>query len=292
LKSVNIVSQNWESRPGWQLIIIRDFLKKFDGENIKIDFSKFEYSPPLLAVYFTKLIHDNEGFEIIQNYKSSYLQSIKFLKGFSSESIENWSEYLDTFSTKTYLPIIKFNTDKSEYNTKIRNNLISHVGRMIKQITKLPMNYYMALSYLLSELTDNIVDHSQHQDGWISFQYYPTEGFMDICLADSGIGILGSYKNYVGEKDYSSIKTHLDAVESMVKGGSTKSNKERGFGVHTSREMLIDGLKGIFLFLSGNALLINYDLFDFKVNSNGTLILLRIPSLNPNKDFNIYTYTE
>lgn len=292
MKSITIVSENWESRPGWQLIIIRDFLKKIDEENIKIDFSRFEYSPPLLAVYFTKLINDNRGFEIIQNSKTSYLQSIKFLKGFSSETVDNWSEYLNTFSTKTYLPIIKFNTDKSEYNTQVRNNLISHIGRMIKQITKIPMNYYMALSYLLSELTDNIVDHSQHQNGWISFQYYPAEGFMDICLADSGIGILGSYKNYVGEKDYSSIKTHLDAVESMVKGGSTKSNKERGFGVHTSREMLIDGLKGTFLFLSGNALLINYDLFDFKVNSNGTLVLLRIPALNHNKDFNIYSYTE
>ena len=292
MKSISIISQNWESKPGKQLLIIRDFLKEYDGGNIKIDFSKFRYAPPLLAIYFTKVINDNKGCEIIPNSDTSYLQSIKFLEGFSNESVDNWSEYLNSFSAKNYLPIIKFNTDKSNSHTQIRNNLISHIGRMIKQITNIPMNYYMALSYLLSELTDNIVDHSKNEYGWISFQYYPTEGFMDICMADSGIGILGSYQNYAGEKDYSSIKTHLDAVETMVKGGSTKSNKERGFGVHTSREMLIDGLKGTFVFLSGNALLINYDLFDFKVNSTGTLVLLRIPALNHNTNFSIYSYTE
>lgn len=292
MKSIRVISQNWESKPGRQLLIIRDFLKEFDGGNIEIDFTRFTYSPPLLAVYFTKVVNDDKVFKIIPNTQTSYLHSIKFLHGFSNESIDDWSEYLNSFRSKNYLPIIKFNTDKSESHTQIRNNLISHIGRMIKQITNIPMNYYMALSYLLSELTDNIVDHSKHGNGWISFQYYPAEGFMDICLADSGIGILGSYQNYDGERDYSLVSTHLDAVETMVKGGSTKSNKERGFGVHTSREMLIDGLKGTFVFLSGNALLINYDLFDFKVNSTGTLILLRIPALNHNTDFNIYSYTE
>lgn len=42
---------------------------------------------------------------------------------------------------------------------------------------------------LLSEISDNIVDHSRAEYGWISFQYYP-----QMCIADAGIGLLQSYK--------------------------------------------------------------------------------------------------
>jgi hypothetical protein len=117
---------------------------------------------------------------------------------------------------------------------------------MIRNITNVPTNYYSGISYFLSELTDNIVEHSNIDEGWISFQYYSKKGFMDICIADAGLGILGAYNNYNGRKDFSHITTHLDAVDNMIKGESTKelTDQERGFGVHTSREMLISGLKG------------------------------------------------
>lgn len=205
METIVVKSESWDYRPGFQLLLIRSFLKKLENKEIILDFTYFKFCPPLLSIYFSKLI-------------------------------DNDSE--------------------------------------------------------LSELTDNIVGHSRHDFGWISFQYYPSQGFMDICLADSGIGVLGSYLNYGGEKDYSQVQTHLDAVETMIKGGSTKSLKERGFGVHTSREMLVDGLNGTFVFLSGDALLINYQLTHFEVKSPGSLAFLRVPVLNLKENFNIYNYTE
>ncbi|MBT0813100.1 ATP-binding protein [Litoribacter ruber] len=292
MKNIIVKSTDWDYRTGYQLSIIRNFLRENSAGKNYLDFSNFKFCPPLLSTYFSCLVDNNPGFGHYSKPHYSYCQTINFLQGYSPSSADDWQRYLNGFSSKSYLPLIKFSTGKSEVETITRDNLISHVCQMIRQIAKLPMNYYIAINYLLSELTDNIVDHSGHDFGWISFQYYPSKGFLDISLADSGIGVLNSYLAYSGEKDYSHVATHLDAIETMIRGGSTKSLKERGFGVHTSREMLVDGLNGTFVFLSGNGLLINYRLVDFGVASQGALAFLRVPVVNLNETFNIYEYTE
>jgi hypothetical protein len=169
---------------------------------------------------------------------------------------------------------------------------LSYIANIIKGVTGIPSNYYTAFSYLISELTDNIVDHSNADYGWLSFQYYRSEGYLDLCIADSGIGLLKLYQIYEGEKDYSHIIDHLSALDNVIKGESTKHLKERGYGVHTSRELLVKGLNGTLIMLTGNALLTNYNLIDIKADYTGTLAMLGIPCKDFNKDFNIYPYVE
>ena len=108
---------------------------------------------------------------------------------------------------------------------------------------------------------------------------------MDICICDKGIGVLGAYQSYSGEKDFSHISSHIEAVQSAIKGFSTKNIPERGYGFATSRSMLTDGLKGRFVFLSGDALLIDKNLFNFNSKFNGTIALIRIPLHSCSKDF-------
>lgn len=293
MKKLCVKSKEWDFRPGSQLLIIKEFTKNFNGGENEIDFTDFLFCPPLLSVYFSKFINNFSEIKFSGVNSLGYLSAIRFPEGFDPErDVENWKKYLDGFTSKSYLPIIKFGTGSSRENITIRNNLISHIGSMIRKITGINTNYYAGISYLLSELTDNIVDHSRFDHGWMSFQYYPSEGFMDICLGDTGIGILGSYQQYSGEKDFSGIRNNLDAVEAMIQGDSTKSVKERGFGVHTSREMLVKGLNGTFVFISGNALLHNYKLVDFGCESTGTLAFIRIPCVNQNERFNVYDYVE
>ena len=190
------------------------------------------------------------------------------------------------------MPLINFNTSLIESKARERNNLISHVCQIIKHITQIPTNYYTGISYLISELSDNIVDHSRKERGWLSFQFYPSKGYIDFCIADSGVGLLGAYRHYVGEEDYTHITTHVDAMDSVIKGLSTKNMRERGYGVHTSREMLIKGLKGQFILFSGDALLYNYDLVNFNCVFNGTIAVLRIPCNRPDLNFNYNLYVE
>lgn len=243
------------------------------------------FTPPLLAVHYASLISEFRELVNVEGM-GSYLNTIKFPECLSLGSGNNCESILNSYLSKTFIPIIKFDTTGTGDNPSIREHLLSHVFDAIKRITHLPTNYFTCISYLLSELTDNIVEHSKHEYGYLAFQYYRENGFMDICMADRGVGLLGSYQNYVGNRDFSHITDHRTAVDSAVKGRSTKHlAEERGFGIATSRKMLTQGLGGSFVYLTGNALLINEELSNSGIESKGSIILVRIPVGNFRTDF-------
>lgn len=122
---------------------------------------------------------------------------------------------------------------------------MSCIGSILKKQLNINGNIYEAINYLLSELIDNITEHSDSAYGYIFAQYYPKNRYIDICIADEGITILGSYvKNgNVG------IVTDVDALKNASIGISTKNlpdAENRGYGIVTSKKMLAEGLKGQF----------------------------------------------
>ncbi|MDO9553116.1 ATP-binding protein [Rhodonellum sp.] len=285
-------STKWDHTIGYQILLIRDFLRDRDEETHHFDFSHFNFCPPMLSLFVSKLVKDNSFIFSPNPLKSSYHETICLLEGLDPDTTKDWKIHLEGYQQKTFLPLIRFGTKKDSESAQIRNNLISQVGQMIKSITGINANFFSGVSYLLSELSDNIVDHSLHSHGWISFQYYPSDRFIDICLGDSGYGVLASYQRYSGPKDYSYIHSDKIAIGEMIKGESTKKEDERGFGFHTSREMLIDGMGGNFSFISGEALLLNYKLLNFGTKFPGTLAHLRIPLRSLKSGFSIYDYVE
>ncbi|WPR77717.1 hypothetical protein [Algoriphagus sp. NG3] len=267
-------------------------MRSFNTNLKTLDFSRMNFTPPLLAVHYASLIAEFPQLDNIGGM-NSYLETIKFPKCLSPASEDEWETILNSYLLRTYIPIIKFGTSSTGDHPSIREKLLSHVFAAIRRITQLPTNYFTAISYMLSELTDNIVEHSKHKFGYLAFQYYRENGFMDICLADRGVGLLGSYQNYIGERDFSHITDHRTAVDSAVKGRSTKHVAEdRGFGVATSRKILTQGLGGSFVYLTGNALLINEELSNFGIDSKGIIILVRIPVGNFRTDFNWSDHVE
>jgi anti-sigma regulatory factor (Ser/Thr protein kinase) len=292
-----IVNSTRSDKVGEQLKSIKDYLNQVngiikEGEKVECDFINYKYSPPLLSGFFSAFNENETDCNYINTKVQAYANSIHFHEGLRPDKIDNWQEKLDTYQNKSYLPLINFSTSKKQIHSILRDNLFTHVNKLIRTISNLPTNYFSAIAYLLSELTDNIVEHSNTERGWISFQYYKQKGFLDLCIADSGVGLLESYKKYQGEKDFSHITTHVQAVDNAIKGNSTKHLNERGFGIHTSREMLVSGLGGTFVMFSGNAILINYKLIDFKCNYEGTLAMMRIPCENIDNSFNLYSYIE
>jgi hypothetical protein len=286
------ISRKWDHRIGYQLLLIRDFLRSAQVKSFPYDISNLNFCPPMLSLFISKWVKDNNLRIDPLKVRSTYFEKIHLLEGLDPEIFTDWKEYLKPYQFKSYLPLIRFGTNKDAESARIRNNLISQVGQMIKRITGVDANHFAGISYLLSELSDNIVDHARHSHGWISFQYYPTERFIDICLGDSGDGVLASYRRYPGPKDYSYITSDGIAIAEMIKGESTKKEDERGFGFHTSREMLIDGMGGNFSFISGEALLLNYKLLNFGTEFPGTLAHLRIPLNDLKPSFSVYNYVE
>ena len=113
-------------------------------------------------------------------------------------------------------------------------------------------------------------------------QFYPSNKYLDICILDNGLTLMGSYK-----KHKYNVKNDLEAVSKAHSGLSTK-NKERGRGIPTSYDMIIKGLKGEFCLMSGNGLILNNKLIEMPVSYNGTVIAIRIPSKKKNFIYSKY----
>lgn len=156
----------------------------------------------------------------------------------------------------------------------------------------------LQISYLLDELICNIQQHSMARIGLLSVYYDANENkSIDICIADDGIGIFGSYVNCSKYLDLLE-NGDADAICLAREGYSTKNLPEtenRGYGISSNAKWIVDGLDGEFSIISGKALYIEnrsgIHIFSLPENIEwpGTMISVRIPVYVP-ETFNIYNY--
>ncbi|MCH8317569.1 MAG: hypothetical protein IIA88_03595 [Bacteroidetes bacterium] len=69
-----------------------------------------------------------------------------------------------------------------------------------------------------------------------------------------------------------------DGKDIIFDFNNKERKEERGYGIRTSRRMIVDGLKGQFILISGKAMLFNDKLTELPVRWNGTILTLRISS--------------
>ena len=263
-------------------------------ENITLDFSDVKFITPLFVLPLVVFLNSCDKNVTIVNM-NEYLQTIGFATGMCPDKMRK-SEFIavmEKYSQKTYIPIVSFPATKDSDDEK--DAILSTVESIIMRQLKLDSNISTGLKYMLGESIDNIIQHAQSERGYIFAQSYPNKKFIDICIADSGITLLGSYQTLPDNE----IESDLEAIQAANRGISTKNlpNAEnRGYGIITSKKMLIDGLNGSFIMMSGNALhLYNFEHQKFietplGIRWNGTIIALRMPYLN--KDFNYINYIE
>ena len=226
----------------------------------------------------------------------AYLNSICFdrMLFFDQEKREDVEAVMQKYTDKTFLPLCSFamtNANKDAFGSIMK-------AILMKQ-TNIGQKGNSSLSYLISELLDNIYEHSQSPYGYQFSQYSEKEGVINLCIADTGISIAGSFEKaglYQEEID----GNEAEALKLANEGYSTKNRPEaenRGYGISTSKAMLVNGMKGAFFMLSGGAFHryengANYYI-DLKnlFRWNGTIILMRIPIVLPD-DFNYIDYLE
>ena len=267
---------------GGQIRGIIDFLIYINrNETIRhfiLDFNNLRFVQPLfilaLAGLGDILLRKGITFEINEPKTKGcldYLSKIHFPYGIQPDRLASWLDVLKAYEQKRYLPIVNFPADRSEINTSLTNNLLSQINQIVKGNLSLDTEYENAVKYLLSEITDNIIEHSGNERGWLMVQYYPTTLYLDICIIDTGKSILGSYRDY----GLSEINTDVIAIEKALNGISTKSI-ERGTGLRTSRAISLDGLAGDFLLWSGDAMYYNTTITQLPVSWHGTIVAMRI----------------
>ncbi len=252
-----------------------------DEQMVAIDFSDTRFVSPVFAlsliVYLTRC-----GKQVSFKNVSDYLERIGLNNGGLKPDTMRQTEFLaelEKYASKTYIPIIDFaagrNSDAKEVVSSIAENMI------IRQLS-IQSNVANGLKYIIDETLDNITEHSESDRGYIFAQAYPTKGFLDVCIADRGVSLLGSYEKLPDNE----IASDMEAIKAANRGLSSKNlpdAENRGFGIRTSKQMLIQGLGGQYLMISGSSLYIksrNIDSFyamPHGLRWNGTIVALRIP---------------
>jgi anti-sigma regulatory factor (Ser/Thr protein kinase) len=262
--------------------------------DVTIDFSNTRFVSPVfvlsLIVYFSKC-----GKLVTLENLTKYLELIEIssdgIKPDTMRQIE-FLALLERYASKTYIPIINFST---EQNNDTKEAISSIVENLIIRQLNIQHNVANGLKYMVDETLDNITEHSESDRGYIFAQAYPTKGYLDVCIADRGVTLLGSYKKVPGNE----IATDSEAIKAANRGLSSKNLPEaenRGFGIKTSKQMLIQGLGGQYMMISGGSLYLkspNLDSFYSMPSGlrwDGTIVALRIPYNS--STFNYIDYIE
>lgn len=266
--------------------------KNSNCKKIEVDFIDNHFLMPFFIgplACILREVKNHHAVEITVNGMNSYLNTIQFVNDYP---LEKELLNLSKFKHKTYIPIIHFPT--SNTNEINRSNILEGINQLLKAQLNLPIHILQAFYYFIDELTQNIVEHATSEYGTIFAQYYPDKNFLDLSICDMGDGILKSYQR---TKKYNP-KSNSEAINFAINGKSTKDIPESmGFGVSTTRKMLVEGLKGSFLLYSGNSFFLQTqtreDIIELSEDFSypGCIVNLRIPTFNLS-NFDIYKFVE
>lgn len=263
------------------------------GEPIIWDFGNASFSHPFFLAPLAIFKDRSETNITCANcpaFLSGYLSLIHFERVLHFDNVDSLKSILSGYAERTYTPICKFRL-ADERSVDAMQSVFQDI---IRHQTDYGSELHTALSYMIGELVCNISQHSRSEFGYIYSQYLRKEGCLTVCIADNGITIYGSYANsglYLDEIG----DNEAYALRLANSGYSTKSTPERGFGLSTTRNILVKGLGGAFFELSGGAFYRYeaqeevYVMLPKSIFWDGTIILMRIPVCVP-RDFCLYNY--
>ena len=258
-------------------------VESIDDNDIVWDFSECSFFHPFflfpLAIY-KDTCDKNFIFKNMSPYLREYFRLISFEDLLHIRKDTYIEDMLNGYMDKTYIPICKFDLCYTNID-----GLQSCIQRIIESQCNADKRITTPLSYFLGELICNISQHSDSVHGYIYSQYIHREKCIDMCIADSGITVFGSYVktgkylDRIGDDDAVALKMANE-------GYSTKdlpNSENRGYGISSTKSMLVDGLGGAFFMLSGGGFHRHSENGSYfiklpsSISWNGTIILMRIP---------------
>ena len=257
------------------------FKQANDTEKVIFDLRHITKLYPLIITAISSYITENKSdFLLPANTKiTNYLESIHFPYGIDSSKRIN-------HKGNNFIPLsyIRERAGASERD-KILFSFLNLIYGLIGQIEGIKNAFF----YPLAELVENIFEHSKKDYGCMFGQINEEEKYVEICIADNGRGIRGSYKEEI----------NLDISDEEALGycliGQSTKGYERGYGVRTSKRVICEGFKGDFMLLSGQAVYAASGKEDFSpplpgFNWKGVIISYRIPYSE--RIVNIHQYLE
>lgn len=271
------------------VVKIMSIINNCEDEEVIVDCSTIRFTSPVFVISLMLCLFSCKKKVSIINC-NNYLEAIHFYYALRPDEIgtDRFHMLLEKYHIKTYIPVISFPALANR--SKVKDAILSSIENLLCRQLNIEKNVLYGLKYILDEMVDNITEHSESERGYIFAQSYPAKGYVDLCIADEGITLTGSFKKAGIE-----VSSDVEAMQAANKGVSSKNlpdAENRGYGIYTTKNMLITGLNGQYMMMSGSALYLKDKQFDNIIELpgglkwNGTVIALRIPYQN--KDF-VYT---
>ncbi|TGM35687.1 ATP-binding protein [Leptospira levettii] len=250
-----------------------NYLKEPNQEPVVIDFEKIvRYSPVALVTLISKVkAYLSEDIPVFfMNHE--HFEAVDYFKRMNFFSICNISmpeKFQRHDSYGIFTEIQEFGINKGSVD--VISDGIARCCVPDEEKSKIDhptdnSEIYDLLVYALSELVNNVVQHSESR-GFISAQFYKQTEMVRIGIADYGIGILNSFKNN-NSPHYRDEWTDSDAIQKALEPKVSSKNHitshyqtpvNAGVGLSILKK-LSEKLSGKFCLVSGNAIIENAQL--------------------------------
>ena len=205
--------------------------------------------------------------------EDEYLRSL-FIRTNWAYFIEPERYDLSTEGFDRHLAVQSFRTVKEQQ--KVVNDTMDVIMRTLE----LDRNFIKGIEWVLSEITDNVLNHANSPvGGFLQLTTYSDSQRVVICVADAGRGILSSLR-----ESRPGLRYDSEAIAEAVRAGVTR-NKDVGQGNGLSGTLAIaTETNGFFAICSGigsvnwnNGMLVNKYQDKHAKRFSGTIVDLQIP---------------
>ncbi len=180
-------------------------MPKNASEGVDVDWHYANFVPisKIAAIAAVQLCGKMNGAQ--QKYRfppdtaNSYFSRINYYRVLNVTKEENFTRHSPAgrFVPLSRVPINEMTADVNGIASQLRDVIISHL-----QISRSLGN---TLDLSFGEMIDNIIQHSRaNSDGIVGAQYYSKDHYIEVCVADCGVGIAKSMSDnplYAGLSD-------------------------------------------------------------------------------------------
>lgn len=271
MRKITIPKPRNDSLPAQLLSLYEIFRNVSPSEELEFDLSRLIWISPFLILPISAYINDTKSKFIIDDFSKikPYLDTINFPEGV--DSVSSFRRMIQ--EDKNYIPISILKRESGADRERLESLFATMVYKTLGAVG----GTQNAIYYPIGELITNIFEHSRQDTGFVFAQFYPRKEFLDTCIVDRGRGLRIAY-----QQDRKLHFSDEDAIIQAMSGTSIKDDRERGYGIRSSKKIVCQGLGGEFILLSGSAALVSVQgkerlvsLPDF--NWQGVIVAYRIP---------------
>lgn len=230
------------------LVCIYNTISKQGYEDIELDFSEVTYADliTMLPICNYCCYYRANGIDFKLILPDSPILARLFVNTNWANLIEPLSYQGNLTKRSNNLPALQFQDSDAQYNVVNRAMDI-----LMQTISVQDRRQLKALEWALSEITDNVLNHSESVIGGIlQIQCFPARNVVTFAVVDAGLGIPATLRRVD-----TSLTSDSDALDRAIREGVTRNSvTNQGNGLYGTFKCCEES-NGSFVIKSGNAAL-------------------------------------